>query len=50
MRKDWHEPYFEEDSKPLKSRWPEGHPVMAESKNKYGDISLPEGFELKTRL
>ncbi len=24
LRKDWHEPYFEEDIKPLKSRWPEG--------------------------
>ena len=46
MRKDWHEPYFEEDTKPLKSRWPEGHPVMAESKNIYGDnIAYPVGFD-----
>jgi NADH-quinone oxidoreductase subunit C/D len=45
MRKDWHEPYFEEEAKPLKSRWPEGHPVMAESKNIYGDnISYPADF------
>ena len=24
MRKDWHEPFYEEDNKPLKSRWPDG--------------------------
>lgn len=45
MRKDWHEPYFEEEAKPLKSRWPEGKLVMAESKSRYGDnIAYPEGF------
>jgi NADH-quinone oxidoreductase subunit D/NADH-quinone oxidoreductase subunit C/D len=45
MRKDWHEAYFEEEAKPLKSRWPDGKMVMAESKNLYGDnISYPDGF------
>jgi len=45
MRKDWHEPYFEEEAKPLKSRWPDGRLVMAESKNEYGDnIAYPAGF------
>jgi len=45
MRKDWHEPYFEEEAKPLKSRWPEGRMIMAESKNLYGDnIAYPDGF------
>jgi len=45
MRKDWHEPYFEEESKPLKSRWPDGKIVMAESKNLYNDnIAFPDGF------
>ena len=45
MRKDWHEPYFEDEAKPLKSRWPEGKLVMAESKNEYGDnIAYPAGF------
>ncbi len=24
MRKDWKEPFYEEDFKPFKSRWPEG--------------------------
>ncbi|HEX7541658.1 MAG TPA: NADH-quinone oxidoreductase subunit D [Anaerolineales bacterium] len=45
MRKDWHEPYFEEEAKPFKSRWPDGRLVMAESKNLYGDnIAYPDGF------
>ena len=45
MRKDWHEPYFEEESKPIKSRWPDGKIVMAESKNLYNDnIAYPDGF------
>jgi NADH-quinone oxidoreductase subunit C/D len=46
MRKDWHEPYFEEEGKPFKSRWPEGKLVMAESKNPFADnIAYPEGFD-----
>jgi NADH-quinone oxidoreductase subunit C/D len=45
MRKDWHEPYFEEEAKPLKSRWPDGKMIMAENKNRYGDnITYPDGF------
>jgi NADH-quinone oxidoreductase subunit D/NADH-quinone oxidoreductase subunit C/D len=45
MRKDWHEPYFEEEGKPFKSRWPDGDLVMAESKNLYADnIAYPHGF------
>jgi NADH-quinone oxidoreductase subunit C/D len=46
MRKDWHEPYFEEEAKPLKSRWPDGKIMMAESNNLFGDnISYPAGFD-----
>ena len=46
MRKDWHEPYFEEEAKPLKSRWPDGRMIMAESKNIYGDnIAYPVEFK-----
>jgi NADH-quinone oxidoreductase subunit C/D len=46
MRKDWHEPYFEEEGKPFKSRWPDGKLVMAESKNLYADnIAYPQGFD-----
>ena len=45
MRKDWHEPYFEEDAKPFKSRWPDGKHVKAESRNKYQDnIAYPANF------
>jgi NADH-quinone oxidoreductase subunit D/NADH-quinone oxidoreductase subunit C/D len=46
MRRDWHEPYYEEEAKPLKSRWPDGRMIMAESKNLYGDnIAYPDGFK-----
>ncbi len=45
MRKDWQEPYFEEETKPFKSRWPEGHHSSAESKNPFEDnIRYPEDF------
>ncbi len=45
LRKDWHEPYFEEEAKPFTSRWPNGKIVMAESKNIYADnIAYPDGF------
>lgn len=51
MRKDWHEPYFEEEAKPLKSRWPEGKMIMAESKNLYGDnIAYPAGFNPESQI
>ena len=51
MRKDWHEPYFEEEAKPLKSRWPDGKMIMAESKNLYGDnIAYPAGFNPESQI
>jgi NADH-quinone oxidoreductase subunit D/NADH-quinone oxidoreductase subunit C/D len=51
MRKDWHEPYFEEEAKPLKSRWPEGRIIQAESKNRYGDnIAYPAGFDPDSQI
>ena len=31
LRKDWKEAYFEEESKPFKSRWPEGRIIQAGS-------------------
>jgi NADH-quinone oxidoreductase subunit D/NADH-quinone oxidoreductase subunit C/D len=37
MRRDWTEPFFEEDFKPFKSRWPEGSFFMSEDKNPHGD-------------
>jgi NADH:ubiquinone oxidoreductase subunit D len=46
MRKDWREPFFEEDNKPLKSRWPEGEYVSAEDKNIYKDnLQFPSNFD-----
>ena len=36
MRKDWREGYFEEEAKPFKSRWPEGHIRRAEDVNPFG--------------
>ena len=46
MRKDWKEAFYEEDTKPFKSRWPEGGHVSAEAKNPYGDnVRFPETFD-----
>ena len=51
MRKDWQEPYFEEEGKPFKSRWPDGKLVMAESKNLYADnIAYPQGFNPASQI
>src|SRR5512135_2332567 len=45
LRKDWHEPFYEEDLKPLKSRWPEGQYSSSEDKNPYKDnLRFPAGF------
>ena len=46
MRKDWREPFHEEDNKPFKSRWPEGKYVSSEDKNVYHDnLQFPENFD-----
>jgi NADH-quinone oxidoreductase subunit C/D len=46
LRKDWKEPYFEEEVKPFKSRWPDGKHTFAEAKNPYHDnIQFPQGFD-----
>ncbi len=36
LRKDWKEPYYEEESKPFSSRWPEGVAEHAENNNIFG--------------
>ncbi len=33
LRKDWHEPFYEQDQKPFDSRWPDGQVWRAEEKN-----------------
>ncbi|MDD2694459.1 MAG: NADH-quinone oxidoreductase subunit D [Anaerolineales bacterium] len=49
LRKDWREPYYEEDAKPFKSRWPEGHVWRAEDKNPFHkNVSYPAGFNPET--
>lgn len=46
LRKDWKEPYFEEDVKPYKVRWPNGHVFRIEDHNPYNDnLQYPDGFD-----
>lgn len=46
LRKDWKEPYFEEDVKPYKVRWPNGHVFRIEDHNPYNDnIQYPDQFD-----
>jgi NADH-quinone oxidoreductase subunit C/D len=45
MRKDWHEPFYEEDEKPFGSRWPGGHVTRAEEHVPYGkNVQYPGGW------
>jgi NADH-quinone oxidoreductase subunit D/NADH-quinone oxidoreductase subunit C/D len=47
LRKDWREAYYEQDTKPFDSRWPEGHVSRAEEHNPYGkNVTYPAGFTL----
>jgi NADH-quinone oxidoreductase subunit D/NADH-quinone oxidoreductase subunit C/D len=46
LRKDWKEPFFEEETKPFKSRWPDGKHVFAEEKNPFRDnLNFPKDFD-----
>lgn len=46
LRKDWKEPYFEEEGKAFKSRWPEGYPSRSEDHNPFKDnVQYPDGFD-----
>jgi NADH-quinone oxidoreductase subunit C/D len=46
MRKDWKEPYYEEDLKPFKNRWPEGQVYRIEDHNPFGkNVMYPAGFD-----
>ncbi len=46
LRKDWKEPYYEEEHKPFKSRFPDGgHPEMSEERAPLKDnVRLPQGW------
>ncbi|MBE0699612.1 MAG: NADH-quinone oxidoreductase subunit C, partial [Anaerolineaceae bacterium] len=46
LQKDWKEPFFEEESKPFKSRWPAGNIVRSEEQNTFLDnVQYPEDFD-----
>ncbi len=46
MRKDWHEPFYEEDNKPFDSRWPRGKFESDEDRNPLHDnLRFPPGFD-----
>ncbi|MBI5946415.1 MAG: NADH-quinone oxidoreductase subunit D [Chloroflexi bacterium] len=46
LRKDWKEPFFEEEAKPFKSRWPDGKHTFAENKNPFRDnLNFPANFD-----
>lgn len=46
LRKDWQEPFYEDDAKPFGSRWPGGNAVhRAEEENPYGkNVQYPAGW------
>ncbi len=45
MRKDWREPFYEEENKPFGSRWPGGEVIRAEEHNPYGkNVQYPPGW------
>jgi NADH-quinone oxidoreductase subunit D/NADH-quinone oxidoreductase subunit C/D len=49
LRKDWKEAYFEEEAKPLKSRWPDAKIHRAEERNPfYKNVDYPAGFNPET--
>jgi NADH:ubiquinone oxidoreductase subunit D/NADH:ubiquinone oxidoreductase subunit C len=46
LRKDWKEAYYEEDTKPFSSRWPDGVAEYSEKKNVFGDnVKFPDNFD-----
>lgn len=46
LRKDWKEPYYEEEGKPFKSRWPDGNVWRSEDKNPFGkNVQYPQEFD-----
>ena len=47
MRKDWKEPYYEDEHKPFDSRWPKGHVQRSEELNVYGkNVQYPADLDL----
>jgi NADH-quinone oxidoreductase subunit D/NADH-quinone oxidoreductase subunit C/D len=47
MRKDWKEPYYEDEHKPFDSRWPKGFVRRAEELNAFGkNVKYPADLDL----
>ncbi|MGD8458645.1 MAG: NADH-quinone oxidoreductase subunit C [Anaerolineales bacterium] len=45
LRKDWKEPFFNEERKPFTNRWPEGHVFRIEDENPFGkNVQYPHDF------
>lgn len=45
LRKDWREAFYEQENKPFKSRWPEGHVFRAEERTTFGkNVKYPAGW------
>lgn len=46
LRKDWHEAYYEQDQKPLASRWPDGDFFFGEERLSewQSNVRYPEGY------
>jgi NADH-quinone oxidoreductase subunit C/D len=45
LRKDWKEPFYEDEHKPFGSRWPGGNVIRAEEHNPYGkNVQYPAGW------
>ncbi len=46
LRKDWKEPYYEQEHKPFDSRWPGGHHQRADDRVRYADnVQYPANFD-----
>jgi NADH/F420H2 dehydrogenase subunit C len=49
LRKDYKEPYYEEEKKPFGTRWDQGHHVIAEDRNPWHDnVKYPANFDAVT--
>jgi NADH-quinone oxidoreductase subunit D/NADH-quinone oxidoreductase subunit C/D len=45
LKKDWKEPFYEEDGKPFDNRWPEGNVYRIEDKMPFGkNVQYPQDF------
>jgi NADH-quinone oxidoreductase subunit C/D len=49
LRKDYKEPYYEDERKPFGTRWDQGHHVIAEDRNPWHDnVKYPTNFDAVT--